>query len=317
MPTERELVKSWPYPRYKEHERTMQKIAAAWFASKNLPVQRKKPHILASRSLWRENIILGEVADYIEKEQMERVAAKAGFPLHQYLHHGLSSQAMVFNLVGPLITRNDLDLLSPVLERAEVSWPKEATARFEDEDRDVFQEYGVHATSIDLAIYGNGKPIFIESKLTERNFGGCSLFEIDGDCDGQNPAAGSNQCYLTHIGRTYWPQMIQHGFLEGPLGRSPVCPLANHYQFFREVIYAIHKGGHFVLLYDRRHPNFVTTAEGHPERGTFSFLVSLLPAGLKDRVKSITIQEVIRELKDSPNHSDWTGEFEKKYGLDA
>ena len=39
---------------------------------------------------------------------------------------------------------------------------------------------------------------------------------------------------------------------------SPICPLANYYQFFREeVIFALHNKGMFVLLYDERNPAFM------------------------------------------------------------
>jgi len=191
------------------------------------------------------------------------------------------------------------------------------TGRFEDEDRTVFNERGVHATSIDLAIYGDAdsKPIFVESKLIEPNFGGCSTFEKDGGCDGSNPANDPSRCYLTSIGRTYWEQMAQHGFLNGPLGESAICAFAGYYQFFREVIYAVHKNGYFVLLHDERNPAFISKAAGLPDRGSFSFLVSLLPEDLKKLVASVTIQEVLAELKLASQHDDWTGDFAAKYGL--
>jgi len=46
------------------------------------------------------------VAAYIEEEHAQREAQQQGFPLHKYTHHGLSSQAMLFNLVGSLIVRS-------------------------------------------------------------------------------------------------------------------------------------------------------------------------------------------------------------------
>ncbi len=64
------------------------------------------PYLLAEWEDWGSNIILPEVAEYITKERQIR-SAKKGFPLHKYIHHGLSSQAMLLNLVGPLIVRQD------------------------------------------------------------------------------------------------------------------------------------------------------------------------------------------------------------------
>ncbi len=320
MTSQKAKAMNWPYSRHDAYERELRKVASDWFASKGFPVQKKYPFILAEWEAWPKNIILKDVAAYIIREQQARIAAKEGFPLHKYIHHGLSSQAMLFNLLGPLVSARDLTPLESILASKGIKWPRgKVTGKFEDEDRKVFEENYGQPTSIDLTLTGSqgGRPIFIESKLVERKFGGCSVFETQGDCDGRNPANDFRKCYLHHIGRTYWQQMEQHGFVNGPLRESTICPLASYYQFFREVIFAIHKKGSFVLLHDERNPSFVSKADGLPERGTFSFLISLLPQHLKKRVKSITIQEIMGELKDSPNHSDWTGEFEKKYGLDA
>lgn len=298
----------------------MRKVATEWFASKGLEVQKKYSFILSDWKYWPDNIILGEVSELITQEQEDRVAAGKGFPLHKYLHHGLSSQAMLFNLIGPLVVRDDIDTLRPLFVAKGIQWPSGVTTpRFEDEDRTVFNEEYGHATSIDLAILGEAgsKSIFIESKLVERKFGGCSVFEQQGDCDGSNPADDFKQCYLFHIDRQYWQQMEQHGFLDGPLGKSAICSLASYYQFFREVIYAVHKDGFFVLLHDERNPSFISKAPGQPDRGTFTFLTSLLPEALTNRVKSVTIQEVFEEIRKSGKHQDWTDEFAAKYGLDS
>ncbi len=316
MISQKAMAKSWPYSRHDAYERELRKVAASWFASKGFPVQKKYPFILAEWEDWPRNIILEDVAEHIKAQQAARIAGDEGFPLHKYIHHGLSSQAMLFNLIGPLIVKEDLALLKPLFESRGIEWPcGKITGEFEVEDRDVFQEQYGQPTSIDLVISRErGPSIFIESKLVERKFGGCSVFETQGDCNGRNPANDFDSCYLHHIGRTYWPQMKQHGFLEGPLRESTICPLANYYQFFREVIFAVHKGGYFVLLHDERNPSFVAKAEGLPERGTFSFLISLLPEPLKNRVKSITIQEVLKHIKGSPGNK-WASEFEAKYGL--
>lgn len=58
-------------------------------------------------------------------------------------------------------------------------------AQFEYEDRTVFNEDTGLPTSIDLVLFDteNRPKIFIESKLVEAEFGGCSVFK-KGDCWG-------------------------------------------------------------------------------------------------------------------------------------
>lgn len=189
-------------------------------------------------------------------------------------------------------------------------------AFFEMEDRDVFNERTPQPTSIDLVIgnEGSGNWLFVESKFTESEFGGCSVV-VRGDCEGKNPASDFSACYLHKVGRKYWTQMQEHGFLEGPLSTSPFCPLANYYQFFREVLFAMHYGGYFVLLHDERNPVFVATADGFPDRGIYPMMISLLPEHLKAKVKRVTFQEVLAQVRNYPIHADWVEEFARKYNM--
>ena len=99
--------RTWPYPRHRYFEKKLRKTAAAWFRDKVFAVSARYPYILADREKWTQNIILTEVAEYIQEEHARRESEKRGFPLHKYIHHGLSSQAMLFNLVGPLIVAGD------------------------------------------------------------------------------------------------------------------------------------------------------------------------------------------------------------------
>ncbi|MCB0055286.1 MAG: hypothetical protein KDE24_37675, partial [Caldilinea sp.] len=49
--------------------------------------------------------------------------------------------------------------------------------------------------------------------------------------------------------------------------------------FFRESLFAAHKGGHFVLLYDARSPVFVRQGRaGAPAMGLWPLLAGLAPA---------------------------------------
>lgn len=106
--------------------------------------------MLASRRDWQQNIILPEDTDYIEEEMAIRNLRCVGFARHNSLHHGLSSQTMIFNLLGPLVVRNDLELLKPIFEDQGISWPSDlCKASFEYENRAVFNEDYGQPTSID------------------------------------------------------------------------------------------------------------------------------------------------------------------------
>jgi len=312
------LAKTWPYKRYKEFETELRNSSSRWFKEKGLKTHSKMPYCLDSLINWPKNIICPEVSEYILEENRKNLSKEA-FPLHKYLHHGLSSQAMVFNLLGPLIIMNDLEPLKSVLKNSGISWPPgEVSARFECCDRSVFNEDSGQPTSLDAVIKGQDRNIFIESKLVEREFGGCSVFEC-GDCDGINPLNyGLKNCYLHHIGRKYWDIIKEFSFDKVKFFRGDICPFINYYQFFREVLFSLKKGGSFVLLHDERNPAFLryfkdSKTEG--EAGLWPLLIKAVPGGYINRIGRITIQGLVKEIEGSGRHSDWIGEFKSKYGL--
>jgi POLQ-like helicase len=184
------------------------------------------------------------------------------------------------------------------------------------EDRKIFNEDTGQPTSIDLVIQGREgtRALYIEAKMVEREFGGCSVFQ-GGDCDGRNPVNNLNTCYLHFIGRLYWKRLEEHGFLVDLMGSSPICPLALYYQFFREVLFAIQSGGDFVLLYDERNPSFYGN-EVEGKRGLMPFLIEFVPDDLRKQVHSITIQKVVEELRRDEGFG-WGREFERKYALQS
>lgn len=289
--------------------------AAEWFRSKSFPTHPRMPYCLGEWKNWPANLILEEVAEYIQQQHKAASENKSPFPLHKYLHHGMSSQAMAFNLIGPLITRKDYSPLISLLDSKGVEGASEiAEAVFEYEDREVFNEDAGQPTSIDIALKDkNGRPfIFIETKFDERAFGGCSVFGL-GDCCGVSPVGFENDCFLHFIGRTYWPLMSKHGITD-KLKNERQCIFALHYQFFREVILSVEKNGTFVLLSDERSPVF-SSSTGEDRRGLMPFLTSFLPEHLKARVISISTQEFVRELERSPTHQDWIPEFKRKYAM--
>ena len=312
----REKAKQWPFPRHKQFSKILREAAAAWFKEKQISkTHPRKPFCLAEWNDWRKNVILPEVVMYIEEQSMYAREKNKPFPLHKYLHHGMSSQAMVFNLIGPLITRGDYTPLSDVLKSKNVSGADDiAEAVFEYEDRNVFNEDTGQPTSIDIVLKNaNGYPrIFIESKFEEKEFGGCSVFR-DGDCSGMNPIGLENDCFLHFIGRTYWEKMAKHGITKS-VRTDRQCLFIAHYQFFREVLFAIEKGGTFVLLSDERSPVFQFQAEGKM-KGLMPFLSSFLPVQLQDKVVSISTQEIVDAIERYNKHHDWVFEFNKKYGM--
>lgn len=309
----RQRAKEWIYPRHTEFESELRNSSSEWFIKNRFQVHSKMPYCLDSLDNWRNNIILSEVADYIENFKNESEKNNKPFPLHKYAHHGLSSQAMVFNLIGPLITRNDLTPLTALLVAKGIV-DKFEKAQFEYEDRTVFNEDTGQPTSIDLVLFdtGNRPKIFIESKLVEAEFGGCSVF-TKGDCAGGNPIDNLQECFLHFIGRKYWSLIEKYGFNE-KLKNEKICILVNYYQFFREILLSIDKDGYFVLLSDERSPVF-NYQNGGKVRGLIPLLTEFVPEKYRDRIVLVTIQEIVRSIESTGRHNDWINEFELKYGL--
>jgi hypothetical protein len=313
----RRRANTWPYPRHDQFESELRNRAASFFQKKGYQAQKKYPFILAEWSQWPSNIILEEVADFINREKEERAKQSIGFPLHKYLHHGLSSQAMLFNLVGPLVTRKDFEPFQKLMAAKNIDWDgDDLKARFEVEDREVFNEDFGQPTSIDLVVEtGHGPSLFIEAKFVEREFGGCSVFGR-GDCDGRNPSGQHSLCYLHHIGRKYWELIEEYCVFDQAWLESPICPLASYYQFFREMLFALHQEGIFVLLHDERNPTF--SCDGPDgKRGVFAFLVSMLPSRIRSRVVGVSTQELFQVIAAGGKHDDWVPEFSEKYGISA
>ena len=311
----KQSARTWSYPRHKNFEKNVRKAAAAWFLDKGYPTNPRYPYILARWEDWPKNILLPEVSKYIQVVSEYQRKDGNNFPLHKYIHHGLSSQAMLFNLIGPLIVKNDFSPLKNILEKHDLEWPGgESRVIFEYEDRKIFNELQAQPTSIDLVIDSENKTpgLYIEAKFTEHEFGGCSLFQ-SGDCDGRTPSADLDLCYLHHIGRKYWLLMHKYGLHQGSIGSDSSCVLTNHYQFFRELMFALENNGIFVLLSDDRNSVFQCSGP-QGERGLMPFLTDLLPIEIRKRIARISIQDLIMEIHASNRHS-WSVEFMKKYGI--
>ena len=305
----------WPYKRHSDYEVELRNAATAWFSKQGYAVTSRMAYCLADRGDWTKNVVDTKAVQYITNAVAARRADKTPFPLHKYVHHGLSSQALLFNLVGPLAARGDYAPLRSAVEAVGVRWPESGEdVAFEYEDRSIFNEQQVQPTSIDLVIGDPSKSgaLYIECKLVEPGFGGCSLF-VAGDCEGSNPVDEFGDCYLHHIGRTYLTALREAGAYVGQLAADSLCPLANHYQFYRELLMAVRKDGYFLLLGDERSPVFVKDGANR-RRGTWHFLTSRLPDHLRSRVAFVSIQNVVRKIEASGRHP-WIDSFKQKYGL--
>lgn len=311
----RTRAREWPYTCHKSFVKSLREAAKLWFADQGQKTHHTMGYCLAQHDQWRNNIICQDVANYVSQEQKRRDGAS--FPLHRYLHHGLSSQAMVFNLIGPLVVRNDLAPLKIAMEKAQIAWPEGTVkAIFEHHDRTIFNEDSGQPTSIDLLLSGSSSHLFVEAKLVEPGFGGCSVF-ARGDCEGKNPFPDRlGDCYLRHIKRTYWNKLKEFGFSEVALVNGVICPFANYYQFFREATFAFANEGTFVLLHDARNPAFLkSTKDGRIHGGLWPLLYETIPDHLRNQIGRLTIQTVVESIQESRNHQDWIQDFKKKYGI--
>jgi hypothetical protein len=92
------------------------------------------------------------------------------------------------------------------------------------------------------------------------------------------------------------------------------CVFVAHYQFFRELLFSLKKGAIFVLLSDERSPVFHCEVNG-VKKGIMPFLLEFIPSSLHSRIASISIQELVKQLRTNAKHADWINEFEVKYGM--
>ena len=301
----------WKYKFYRHYRKSKNIIAANWFKEKGYDVQHKYPFILDKKDNWVNNIILDTVYGFIQAERKIALDNNNPFPIHDYIHHGLSSQAMLFNLLGDVVMKKDIKTLSEIFDFKNVQIKNDSIIKFEHCNRDTFNEKQQQPTSMDFVILNKeGENIFLESKLVETEFGNCSTIK-QGECDGQNPIDNPSMCYLTFKGRKYWELMKKYD-LHKSYANSPICPLSIYYQFFRELIFSIENKGYYVILIDKENPSFIKGESGF-ERGLIPTLTKSLPLQIKSKIKIIYIQDVLSILE--KNRYIWVKEFRNKYGI--
>lgn len=285
----------------------LQQQTADYFKGKEYPTD-KCGYILKKYDNWRNNILLEEVAEYIENEKKSCEQSNIPFPLHKYIHHGLSSQACLFNLVGPLLANQDYTTLREILSLSELKLIGNIlSAEFEFEDRDIFNENQGQPTSIDLYVKTHkDEKVFVEFKFTESEFGTCSVYE-DGDCDGANPKVNLDLCYLHRLSRTYMNLMEKYNLLNN----SEYCPFTEFYQAYRLLLFALENNGYFLLIHDERNPTFLSQHNGI-KRGRYKRFKQLLPKGIADKVFILSVQQIVEHLEKHAKY-DWLAEFKKKY----
>lgn len=289
--------------------RKLQQQTADYFKGKGYTTT-KCGYILEKRDDWRNNIILEEVAKYIENEKKRCEQSNIPFPLHKWIHHGLSSQACLFNLLGPFLANQDYTTLQEILSLSEPELKLIgviSSAEFEFEDRDIFNENQGQPTSIDLSMEtDNDEKVFVEFKFTESEFGTCSVYE-NGDCDGANPKDNLDLCYLHKLGRTYMSLMGKYNLLHN----VEYCPFTEFYQAYRLLLFALESGGRFLLIHDERNPTFLIQYNGI-KQGRYKRFKQLLPQGIADKVFVLSIQQIVEHLEKHAKYN-WFAQFKKKY----
>lgn len=296
-------------PLYEEYRDGLEVAAANWFRSRQAKVNPDKPFILRDHEDWSSNIILRDVYGVVSDVR----------PRHAMIHHGLSSQALTFNLFGPLLVRNDWAAAQEAFQAAGVEWPQSPrVGKFEYEDREVFGESGRdQPTSWDIALGTDpaAPSILVEVKFTEHDLGQCSVY-ARGDCNGQNPASDFNLCYLHSAKHRRYLGLAQAlGVLRSGAFNGSFCPFTVYYQFYREVMFAAAKNAPMVYVLDERNPALrFPTDEGH--RGLIPFLMTTLPSQVASRIFFVTIHSILHSIEKTKRHGDWTDSFRMKYAFE-
>jgi len=298
----------------------LQENAANYFKEKKCAISNDKnrEYILDSYVNWRNNIILPSVLNYLNNYKRDCNENKKPCPFHKWLHHGLSSQACLFNLFGPFLADNDWGPLKEILMLSKSESGNYLTLRgnidkaeFEYSINKTFEENRGQPTSIDLYVHTEkDEKIFIEFKFTESGFGVCSVYE-NGNCDGANPLKNPKICYLNELGRSYIDLMKKHELLID----NESCPFVEFYQAYRLLLFSLENDGHFVFIYDDRNPSFINELNGE-RHGKLIRFIKLLPERYQHNIYILTVKEIVHYLQKHYNYT-WLDEFKKKYLLQS
>jgi POLQ-like helicase len=311
---------SLPADQFEAFQSELQAAAAAWFARRGYTVREDSAYCLREPFLWHHNIILPEVVRLVHHTCQTWKPRHPGLPgcLRDDLHHGLSSQGMGFNLLGPLVARNDLAPLKEAFTAVGGRWCMSTpNTHFAYYNRRVLGERDGMPTCLDFALTNRKTGLFMDIKLAETGFAGCP-FHRDGTCDGRNPCTAGRvaECPLTRSGSTTWRLMESFGLAEAALVDGDTCPLVRYDPFFKHLLFALASDGVLVLLHDARNPVFVQRdTHGSLVGGLCKRLSETLPRLVWSHVAALTVQDVVRAIEASGRHNDWIGQFKEKYAI--
>ena len=300
---------------YNKFRSSLEQSSSTWFKNSGFNTNPKHPYILLHEKDWGKNILLPEVYEYILEAKRLR---NYPFPLHNWLHNGLSSQAMLFNLFGPLVVKKSLSVLEEPLKEIGIELPKVVSGVFEYQDKLVFNELQPQPTSLDFAILdkSDAPKILFEAKLVEKGFGLCSRLRSS-ICSGLNPLNKDvhdpiKECELVKMGREYWKVLNESNALTEVTKNGPTCPMAIFYQFYREIGFAIKTNSQLVFLVDERNPFFSPNYYS----SLTNKLIKTLNSSAQSRIKIVTIQRIFKEIEKIFSNQSWVKSFSEKYNLD-
>jgi hypothetical protein len=93
---------------------------------------------------------------------------------------------------------------------------------------------------------------------------------------------------------------------------SEYCPFTEFYQAYRLLLFALEKGGCFLLIHDERNPTFLVQ-QGELTRGRYKRFKGLLPEEIAgNKVFILGIQRIVEQLESYKKYS-WLTEFKGKY----
>jgi Restriction Endonuclease associating with ARP len=291
----------------------MRLVSSNYFKKNGYYTEEKRKYILRNWGDWKNNIIndYGLIA-FLESEISRHKDMKKPFPLHKYVHHGLSSQACLFNLFGPIIARANFSLLKNIILLSGIKLKGDINKEgieFEFSDKNLFREKG-QPTSIDLYVKTNtSEHVFVEFKFTESEFGTCSVYR-SGDCDGTSPKNDKMLCYLhKNVKCSYLDLMEKYDLFTN----DQYCLFIEFYQAYRLLLFSLEKNGYFLLIHDERNPSFLME-KGGVNRGLFKRFRQLLPKDILKRVYILSIQEIVTYLNDTSDNT-WLRNFKERYAL--
>jgi hypothetical protein len=243
---------------------------------------------------------------------------------HRWFRSMSSSQALALSLFGNLAIHGQIDWLGDIKDdeglAAFGTSLLSASSFSMEHEVSCFNE--PRPTSLDAAILGHYQ-VAIECKLTEREFGPCSMprsKDMKKHCDGSYSVQGNRnkRCSLSEAGVRYW-DFVPRLFTWLADENADKCPLRNNYQIVRNVLAACVRedgtisqaSGHAVLIYDARNPAF---RDGG--RGAEAFLFTKKALFNKQNLRRVSWQKICGHMRRKGQLNWLTDDIKAKYGIE-